>query len=282
MRGWIPLHRGRGTTESACGGVFQGMDGWSETPRAGLRLRSIGRLIGAGTSGDRSRIGATSLEAPANRHIAIPGDRTASSRSQECSPGLKRAFDLLIASVALVAATPVLAIASLMILMEDGRPVLFVQPRVGQNGRLFEMLKLRTMVRGAESLQLVGESLDTDRQLVHKRRDDARVTKIGRILRRLSIDELPQLVNVLIGDMSLVGPRPELPRIVSAYEPWQFQRLAIPQGITGWWQVSGRSDRPMHLHTEDDVYYLRNRSFWLDLRILLQTIWIVLIGRGAY
>jgi lipopolysaccharide/colanic/teichoic acid biosynthesis glycosyltransferase len=96
------------------------------------------------------------------------------------------------------------------------------------------------------------------------------------------LDELPQLFNVMKGEMSLVGPRPELPFLVEKYEPWQRKRFAVPQGITGWWQVNGRSDKPMHLHTEDDLYYVQNYSLLLDMRILIKTIWVVLRGKGAY
>jgi lipopolysaccharide/colanic/teichoic acid biosynthesis glycosyltransferase len=116
----------------------------------------------------------------------------------------------------------------------------------------------------------------------HKRPNDPRVTRIGRVLRRYSIDELPQLVNVLRGEMSLVGPRPELPWLVDCYESWQRHRFAVPPGMTGWWQVNGRSDRPMHLNVEDDLYYIRNYSLWLDIIILLRTIPVVLSGKGAY
>jgi lipopolysaccharide/colanic/teichoic acid biosynthesis glycosyltransferase len=117
---------------------------------------------------------------------------------------------------------------------------------------------------------------------VHKRPNDPRVTRIGRIIRRTSLDELPQLINVLKGDMSLVGPRPELPWLVAQYDYWQHKRFAVPQGITGWWQVNGRSDNLMHLNTQDDLYYIRNYSLWMDLYILLKTPWVVLRGKGAY
>jgi lipopolysaccharide/colanic/teichoic acid biosynthesis glycosyltransferase len=112
--------------------------------------------------------------------------------------------------------------------------------------------------------------------------DDPRVTRLGRFIRRYSLDELPQLFNVLKGEMSMVGPRPELPRIVQQYEPWQYKRLAVPPGITGWWQVSGRSELPMHLNTQYDLYYISNYSFFLDLAILARTVRTVLGGRGAY
>jgi lipopolysaccharide/colanic/teichoic acid biosynthesis glycosyltransferase len=165
--------------------------------------------------------------------------------------------------------------------LDDGRPVLFRQQRVGENGRLFEILKLRTMVVNAEAPQASSRA-DEIENPVHKHRSDPRITSVGRVLRRMSIDEIPQLVNVLRGEMSLVGPRPELPGLVDQYEPWQRQRLAVPPGMTGWWQVTGRSEKAMHLHTEDDMYYVRNYSIWLDLQILMRTLWVVVLGRGAF
>jgi exopolysaccharide biosynthesis polyprenyl glycosylphosphotransferase len=195
---------------------------------------------------------------------------------------IKRAFDLCVGLCALVLALPLMAFSALLVFLEDGSPVLFRQERVGENGRLFEMLKFRTMVRNAEQFQDLVEKRDLDGNLIHKAKDDPRVTRVGRLLRRLSLDELPQLFNVLAGTMSLVGPRPEMPYLVEKYQPWQRKRFAIPPGMTGWWQVSGRSENPMHLHTEDDLYYIQNYSIWLDFQILVRTIWVVLIGGGAY
>lgn len=195
---------------------------------------------------------------------------------------IKRAFDLILASFALVLVLPLLALISLLIFMDDGRPVLFRQMRVGENGRLFGMLKFRTMVREAEQLQGQVMKRDADGNLIHKAKDDPRVTRIGHFLRRFSLDELPQLLNIVRGDMSLVGPRPELPQLVEKYQPWQRKRFSVPPGLTGWWQVTGRSDKPMHLHTEDDLYYIQNYSVWLDVQILLKTVWVVLFGKGAY
>jgi lipopolysaccharide/colanic/teichoic acid biosynthesis glycosyltransferase len=118
--------------------------------------------------------------------------------------------------------------------------------------------------------------------LIHKKADDPRITRLGRVLRRTSLDELPQFLNVLRGDMSLVGPRPEMPWLVAQYEPWQYVRLAVPQGITGLWQVNGRSSNPLHLSIGVDIEYIRNYSLWLDVMILLKTPLTVLRGTGAY
>ena len=195
---------------------------------------------------------------------------------------VKRAFDLAFGAAALILAAPFLALAAVLILCFDGRPIFYMHNRVGENGRLFRMYKFRTMIVNADRMRPLAEARDTQGHLVHKARDDPRITSLGRILRRFSIDELPQLLNVLRGEMSLVGPRPELPRVVQEYQPWQRQRLAVPPGITGWWQVTGRSEKLMHLHTEDDLYYLRNYSIWLDLQIIMRTLWVVVIGRGAF
>ncbi|MEK7327895.1 MAG: sugar transferase, partial [Chloroflexota bacterium] len=140
--------------------------------------------------------------------------------------------------------------------------------------RLFWVHKFRTMVPDAEKKRPVNPR--------EKLPDDPRITPLGRFLRRTSIDELPQLFNVLRGEMSLVGPRPEQVFIAEQYEPWQRQRLAVPPGITGWWQVNGRGDLPMHLNTHYDLYYIRNYSLWLDLKILWKTVGVVIKGRGAY
>ena len=197
----------------------------------------------------------------------------------------KRAFDLLVAALALVLAAPAMAAIALAIGLDSPGPVLFRQERVGEGGRRFQMLKFRTMVVGAQEREreLAQGDDDGGPPTFEKRPDDPRVTRVGRVLRRWSLDELPQLLNVLRGDMSLVGPRPELPWLVEQYEPWQRKRFAVPQGMTGWWQVNGRSRRADHdLRAEDDLYYIRNWSLWLDLRILARTVRAVIEGEGAY
>jgi exopolysaccharide biosynthesis polyprenyl glycosylphosphotransferase len=194
----------------------------------------------------------------------------------------KRAFDLSFGFLALLLALPIMILSALLVYLEDGSPVIFRQHRVGKDGQLFEIFKIRTMVKNAEELQVQSEMYDADGNLIHKMKDDPRVTSVGRLLRRFSLDELPQLFNVLAGSMSLVGPRPELPYLAEKYEPWQRQRFDVLPGITGWWQINSRSDKPMQLHIEDDLYYIQNYSIWLDLRILVRTIWVVLSGKGAY
>ncbi len=195
---------------------------------------------------------------------------------------VKRGFDLLVTSISMLLVLPLMVVISLILFVSDGRPILYKQKRAGTNGRVFEMLKFRTMVKNADQLPDRVGGIDENGNLIHKRKDDPRVTPFGRFLRRFSLDELPQLLNVLKGDMSLVGPRPELPELVEKYQPWQRKRFAIPQGLTGWWQIHGRSDKPMYLHTEDDLYYLQHYSIWLDLYILINTFWVVVRGKGAY
>lgn len=195
---------------------------------------------------------------------------------------VKRLFDLVVGSISLLLSLPIWAVVAIAIKLDSPGPVLLKQRRIGENGKTFGMYKFRSMVVDAE--QRVGEvlSTDLDGNLQYKRPGDPRVTRIGRFIRRASMDELPQLLNVLRGEMSMVGPRPELPMFVAEYQPWQQKRFAVPQGITGWWQVNGRGDKPMHLNTEYDLYYVQNYSILLDIYILLRTIGVVLRGRGAF
>lgn len=194
---------------------------------------------------------------------------------------VKRIVDIVVSACGLILLTPVMAVIVAMIKLEDRGPVFYHALRVGENGRLFRMHKFRSMVVDADSIQI--PTVEGDNSIVHhKRPDDPRVTQVGRFIRRTSLDEIPQLFNVLIGEMSLVGPRPELPWLVARYEPWQRKRFAVPQGITGWWQVNGRSDNAMHLHTDQDLYYIRNYSLWLDMQILWRTVAVVVRGKGAY
>ena len=195
---------------------------------------------------------------------------------------VKRVFDVAVASLSLIITSPALAAIAVAIKLDSPGPVVFSQWRVGENGRLFRMHKFRTMIDGADQQIDMVIQKNEDGKTLHKHPNDPRITRLGRFLRRSSLDELPQLINVIKGDMSLVGPRPELPFVVEQYEPWQRRRLSVPPGITGWWQISGRSERPMHLHTEDDLYYIKNYSLLLDLQILLKTVEVVIKGRGAF
>jgi lipopolysaccharide/colanic/teichoic acid biosynthesis glycosyltransferase len=174
---------------------------------------------------------------------------------------MKRALDIVGSALGLTIASPVLGLAALAVKLEDGGPVLYRQRRVGFGGEEFDLLKLRTMVVGAER-EGAGWAVD---------RGDARITRVGRVLRRLSIDEIPQLWNVLLGEMSLVGPRPTLAYQVEQYTPRQRRRLEVKPGVTGWAQVQGRARLRWPERIELDVWYVDNQSLWLDLKILART-----------
>ncbi|MEL7235929.1 MAG: sugar transferase, partial [Chloroflexota bacterium] len=195
---------------------------------------------------------------------------------------VKRTFDMVVTLVILVPTLPIMAVIALLIRLDSRGPVIFRQERVGEGGRSFTMYKFRSMLDGAEWKQEEVLRYDHKGNLVHKHQNDPRITRIGHFIRATSIDELPQLFNILRGDMSLVGPRPEMPWLVDRYEPWQRKRFEVPQGLTGWWQVNGRASKPMHMSTEYDLFYIRNYSMWLDLKILWRTLWVVVSRRGAY
>lgn len=184
----------------------------------------------------------------------------------------KRVFDVVVATLLSVVLSPLFAAIALWIKLDSPGPALIHQRRVGAGGALFPMHKFRSMQWDPKTVDAAFE----------KRADDPRITRAGRVLRRTSLDELPQLWNVLKGEMSLVGPRPELPVIVDLYEPWQRKRFGVPPGMTGWWQIHGRSDQSMHLNTEQDLFYVQNYSILLDVQILLRTVSAVIKGKGAY
>jgi exopolysaccharide biosynthesis polyprenyl glycosylphosphotransferase len=196
---------------------------------------------------------------------------------------IKRIFDITISIFAMPFMLPIMAVISLWIRLDSPGPIIFKQIRVGENGRLFGMYKFRSMVVDAENLRHLVEGVDENGRIIqNKSAQDPRITRVGRFIRKTSLDEFPNIFNVLKGEMSIVGPRPELPYMVDHYEPWQRKRFTVPQGMTGWWQVNGRSDKPMYLSTEDDLYYVQNYSLWLDLEIVWKTVWIVLRRKGAY
>ncbi|MCP5095598.1 MAG: sugar transferase [Chloroflexi bacterium] len=195
---------------------------------------------------------------------------------------VKRLFDLTLGSLLTICVLPIIGSIALFIRLDSKDPVIFRQKRIGENGRSFSMYKFRTMIVGAERLEDKVKAENGNGDMLDKRPDDPRVTNIGRLLRKTSLDELPQLFNVLKGDMSLVGPRPELPWMVTQYEPWQHKRFAVPQGMTGWWQVNGRSDTSYEERVTLDMAYIENWSVWEDIKILIKTVPAVFRGHGAY
>jgi exopolysaccharide biosynthesis polyprenyl glycosylphosphotransferase len=195
---------------------------------------------------------------------------------------LKRTMDILLSSFGLLLLSPIFAVISVLIKWESRGPVIFKQERIGRHGKPFTFYKFRSMCDQAEHMKEGLQAANEATGPLFKIRDDPRITRVGRFLRRYSLDEWPQLVNVLTGDMSLVGPRPAVPREVEQYSAWAAKRLDIRPGITGLWQVSGRSDLPFDEMLKLDIYYIWNWSLSNDLKILLRTIPVVLSGKGAY
>ena len=195
---------------------------------------------------------------------------------------IKRLFDLLTASVALLVALPFLIILMIAIVVESPGNPFFVQERLGRHGELFKLLKLRTMVPDAERRRAEVEHLNESLPPLFKAHNDPRVTRIGRILRATSLGELPQLINVLRGDMSMVGPRPRLPYEFCLNDPAVARRLSVKPGLAGLWQVSGRAKLNYDEALALDLQYVDNWSFWLDLKLIARTFWVVLTLRGAY
>jgi len=195
---------------------------------------------------------------------------------------LKRLLDFISSSLLLLFLSPIFLIVMILVRLDSKGPIFFAQDRVGKDGRIFKMYKFRSMVEGADELIPQLEKLSETEGHIFKIKEDPRITQIGKWLRRLSVDEWPQLYNVFIGDMSLVGPRPPLPREVEKYSPWHKKRLRIAPGITGLWQVSGRSLLPFEDMVRLDIYYIENWSLWLDVKILFRTIPVVFTASGAY
>lgn len=198
------------------------------------------------------------------------------------SLALKRLLDIAGALAGLVMLSPVLLATALAVKFEDRGPVFYRQERVGKDGATFGMYKFRSMRVDADRLLDGLKDRNESGGVIFKMRQDPRVTRVGRVIRKLSIDELPQFYNVLRGDMSLVGPRPPVPREVAEYTPEDRRRLAVRPGITCLWQIGGRSELDFHQQVALDVQYIESRSFWMDVLILLKTVPAVLSGRGAY
>ena len=185
---------------------------------------------------------------------------------------IKRIFDILASGIALVVLLPIFAVIGIFIKLDSKGPVFFIQKRAGKDGKIFKAYKLRTMIQGA----------DEKTEGIFINRNNLYITRIGRFLRRSGIDELPQLINVFKGDMSLVGPRPTLKYQVENYNNIQKQRLLIKPGITGWALINGRNKLTWPERIKLDIWYIENRSFWLDLKILFKTIIVVVNGEGMY
>lgn len=193
----------------------------------------------------------------------------------------KRLFDLIVSLLALPFAVPLMLLIALLVRLDSPGPIIFKQQRTGVDGKRFTMLKFRTMFENAEELKLKYAHLNQLTWPDFKIADDPRVTRVGKILRKTSLDEIPQLFNVIIGDMSLVGPRPTS-FAANTYELWQTERLEVRPGLTGLWQVNGRSDTDFEERCELDIEYIERQSWALDLHILASTFTAVLTGRGSY
>jgi len=195
---------------------------------------------------------------------------------------IKRLLDIALSSALLLALSPLLLLIALAIKLDSPGPVFFRQTRLGRGAKPFTCYKFRSMRPDAEEVRPDVSHMNETKGPIFKIKQDPRTTSVGRVLRRFSLDELPQLINVFRGDMSLVGPRPPLPVEVEQYEDWHHDRLRIPSGLTGLWQVMGRSDLTFDEMVMLDLYYAENWSLWLDCKILLRTVPTVLFGRGAY
>jgi exopolysaccharide biosynthesis polyprenyl glycosylphosphotransferase len=195
---------------------------------------------------------------------------------------LKRCTDILFSAIGILILSPFFILFALLVKYTSKGPILFLQERVGLDGKTFSMYKFRSMVKNAEELLPEVKHLSEAEGNLFKIKDDPRITPLGKFMRRWSVDEYPQLFNVLFGHMSLVGPRPPLPREFSNYTVWHKKRLRVRPGITGLWQVSGRSLLPFEDMVRLDIYYIENWSLWLDFKILLRTVFVVFLGSGAY
>ena len=214
--------------------------------------------------------------------VDLPAEPITSPNTSLLDAALRRALDVVVSAAALLLLLPVLALVALLIRLDSPGPVLFVQTRVGKHGQPFSVFKFRSMFTDAEARLHTVLPTNERSGPVFKMRSDPRITRVGRGLRRCSLDEVPQLLNVLRGEMSLVGPRPALPREVALYTPAQHQRLSVLPGLTGLWQVSGRATLSFEESVALDLAYVQRQSFWLNVVILARTVPAVLTGHGAY
>ena len=195
---------------------------------------------------------------------------------------VKRAFDLVVALFGLILLLPIIPVIAVMIKLDTSGPVFFKQDRVGKDGRKFEFYKFRSMHEDADQRKKDLEALNEQDGPVFKVQSDPRITSVGKFLRRSSLDEIPQIFNVVKGDMTIVGPRPPIPSEVERYQPWHWKRLEVTPGITCLWQISGRSHLSFNEWMRLDMEYLKHRSFTTDLLIFLKTIPAVIARKGAY
>lgn len=187
----------------------------------------------------------------------------------------KRVIDVVCSLAGLLLLSPVLIIVSILIKLESDGPIIFSQDRIGYKGKGFKMYKFRSMVVNAEELKKKLAEQNEMSGPMFKMKNDPRVTKVGKFIRKTSIDELPQLINILKGEMSLVGPRPSLPKEVKEFEPWMMERLEVKPGLTCYWQVSGRNDIDFEDWMKLDIKYIRERSFWLDIKLIFKTFFVL-------
>lgn len=196
---------------------------------------------------------------------------------------IKRLLDILLSSAAILAASPIFILVGLCIYIENPGPVFYTQRRVGLNGRTFDFYKFRSMIMGADKMKdTLLEQNESAGGVIFKMKNDPRITRIGRFIRRYSIDEMPQFLNVLIGDLAIVGPRPPVPREVAEYTLEDRKRLHVKPGLTCFWQIQGRSDIPFDEQVRLDLQYIRSSGPLSDLMIMLKTVPAVLFGKGAY
>ena len=187
----------------------------------------------------------------------------------------KRITDVLFSGIGLIILSPVFVIVAIAIKLDSKGPIFFKQDRVGKDEELFSMYKFRSMVVNAEELKKALENQNEMSGPMFKMKKDPRITRVGRFIRKTSIDELPQLVNVIKGDMSLVGPRPSLPKEVEQFEPWMKERLTVQPGITCFWQVRGRNSIPFEEWMKLDVKYVRERNYFLDIKLIFKTFFVL-------
>lgn len=194
---------------------------------------------------------------------------------------VKRIIDILLSILAIIVLSPIFLIVAIAIKLDSSGPVVYSQTRVGKNEKHFKMFKFRSMVINAEDMLKELKPMNEMDGPMFKIKEDPRITKIGRFIRKTSIDELPQLINILRGEMSIVGPRPSLPSEVEEFEPWMMERFVVKPGLTCFWQVSGRNNIPFRKWMELDIKYVKERNLWLDMKLVLKTVKVVFNGDDA-